>query len=147
MIYLLIEYLKGNLHPDSFGFIPSPFDREAESPLVTKGGVMNTEQQERSIIIAEDNDTFRKNNPASYLITAGALNHCDIANVIYAVRDFSDFNEDNDPYGEHDFGSFKVDGQKLFWKIDYYDSEHRGYCDPLANECRRVLTIMLAEEY
>ncbi len=108
---------------------------------------MDTEQQERSIIIAEDNDMFRKNNPASYLITAGALNHCDIANVIYAVRDFSDFNEDNDPYGEHDFGSFKVDGQKLFWKIDYYDSEHRGYCDPLANECRRVLTIMLAEEY
>ena len=36
-----MEYLKGNLHPDSFGFIPSPFDREAESPLATKGGAMD----------------------------------------------------------------------------------------------------------
>jgi hypothetical protein len=27
----------------------------------------------------------------------------------------------NDPYGEHDFGSFELAGEKFFWKIDYYD--------------------------
>ena len=34
---------------------------------------------------------------------------------------FDDFNEDNDPHREHDFGSFELEGEKLFWKIDYYD--------------------------
>jgi uncharacterized protein DUF3768 len=33
-----------------------------------------------------------------------------------------DFNTNDDPYGEHDFGSFELAGEKFFWKIDYYDS-------------------------
>jgi hypothetical protein len=28
--------------------------------------------------------------------------------------------EDNDPHGEHDFGAFEHEGQRIFWKIDYY---------------------------
>lgn len=28
------------------------------------------------------------------------------------VRDFDVFNEDNDPWGEHDFGSFEDNGKK-----------------------------------
>ncbi|WP_257187520.1 MULTISPECIES: DUF3768 domain-containing protein [Bradyrhizobium] len=27
--------------------------------------------------------------------------------------------EENDPHGEHGFGSFDLVGQKVFWKIDY----------------------------
>ena len=27
----------------------------------------------------------------------------------------------NDPYGEHDFGSFRYAGETIFWKFDYYD--------------------------
>jgi hypothetical protein len=59
------------------------------------------------------------------------------------------FTNDNDPYGEHDFGAFDVDGARLFWKIDYYDrSLSGGSPDPTdpAVTCR-VLTIMLAWEY
>lgn len=65
------------------------------------------------------------------------------------VEKFNDFTPDNDPYGEHDFGSFMHEGDKIFWKIDYYDptftygSSHPD--DPART--RRVLTIMLAEEY
>lgn len=29
--------------------------------------------------------------------------------------------EENDPHGEHDFGSFRYGGQLIYWKIDYYD--------------------------
>ena len=64
-----------------------------------------------------------------------------------ALRDA--FCEDNDPYGEHDFGAFEVEGEKLFWKIDYYDKalEH-GSEDPAdPTRTTRVLTVMLASEY
>ena len=71
------------------------------------------------------------------------------ARVLLAVQSFADFTEDNDPHGEHDFGSFEVGGEKFFWKIDYYDLDCRyGSEDPADPEkTARVLTIMLAEEY
>jgi len=65
------------------------------------------------------------------------------------VFTFSDFSADNDPHGEHDFGSFECVGRTIFWKIDCYDRElNNGSADP-ANEAvtTRVLTVLLAEEY
>jgi hypothetical protein len=69
--------------------------------------------------------------------------------AVTAVREFSDFTEDNDPFGEHDFGIFELDGVTLFWKIDCYDrSLECGSPDPADPAVtRRVLTILLAEEY
>jgi len=69
--------------------------------------------------------------------------------ALAAVRAFGDFTPDNDPYGEHDFGSFRIGEEKLFWKIDYYDlSLEYGSNDPAdPAQTARVLTIMLAEEY
>ncbi len=56
------------------------------------------------------------------------------------------FTEDNDPYGEHDFGSFDLWGRKFFWKIDLY--EEPGVKDKSGEPVvTRVLTIMLASEY
>jgi hypothetical protein len=42
------------------------------------------------------------------------------------VERFDSFAEDNDPHGEHDFGAFEHEGERIFWKIDYYalDMEH-----------------------
>ncbi len=34
-----------------------------------------------------------------------------------------DFNSDNDPYGKRDFVKVKVDGEKYFAKIDYYNQD------------------------
>ena len=71
------------------------------------------------------------------------------AMVIRRVATFSDFTEDNDPHGEHDFGSFTLSGRKFFWKIDYYDANMEfGSEDPAdPSKTTRVLTIMLANEY
>ena len=72
-----------------------------------------------------------------------------MARALAAVRDYCDFTPDNDPYGEHGFGVFDLDGVKLCWKIDSYDlALEYGSPDPGdAEKSRRVLTILLAEEY
>lgn len=70
--------------------------------------------------------------------------------IITTVRTFDDFSEGNDPYGERDFGAFDQSGAgKIFWKIDYYDTTlTKGSEDPAdPKQTRRVLTILLAEEY
>lgn len=65
------------------------------------------------------------------------------------VERFSEFTADNDPYGEHDFGAFEHAGERIFWKIDYYDRTLScGSEDPSdPRQTVRVLTIMLASEY
>jgi hypothetical protein len=62
---------------------------------------------------------------------------------------FETFNEENDPYGEHDFGVLQIEGQKVYWKIDAYDQDPRyGSEDPADPELTsRVLTLLLPEEY
>jgi len=85
------------------------------------------------------------------MLTAGlvAVFEKDLAAVVELVRAFDNFTQDNDPYGEHDFGSFEYQAQTIFWKIDYYalDMQH-GSEDPAnAAITKRVLTILLAEEY
>jgi hypothetical protein len=65
------------------------------------------------------------------------------------VETFSDFTPGNDPHGERDFGAFEHDGERIFWKIDYYDKALEWGSEDPANPqvTTRVLTIMLAEEY
>ena len=41
------------------------------------------------------------------------------AEALKKAATFDQFNEDNDPHGEHDFGSFELCGRKFFWKIEY----------------------------
>jgi len=65
------------------------------------------------------------------------------------VQSFADFNANEDPYGEHDFGTFELAGETFFWKIDHYDKDMTaGSKDPSDPEqTTRVLTIMFAGEY
>jgi hypothetical protein len=98
------------------------------------------------------NDAFRtRMTGGKVLLTAGvdALPADVKALVLRRVATFSDFTADNDPHGEHDFGSFEIAGRKLFWKIDYYDAAMEfGSEDPAdPRKTTRVLTIMLAAEY
>jgi hypothetical protein len=66
-----------------------------------------------------------------------------------AIAQFSDWDEGNDPYGEHDFGAFDLLGERLFFKIDYYHPDHDTHAPVPSNIelCRRVLTVMRADEY
>ncbi|MBV1711589.1 MAG: DUF3768 domain-containing protein [Desulfomicrobium sp.] len=103
--------------------------------------------------IAKANDLLRQTFlTGKVVMTAGVHSLPDDTReeIITKVRGFGAFTEDNDPYGEHDFGAFDQDGVgKVFWKIDYYDPTlTKGSEDPAdPKQTRRVLTILLAEEY
>lgn len=99
------------------------------------------------------NDAFRKHPHLNghLMITHGvqALGLENVQEICRRVSEFDQFNEDNDPYHEHDFGSLDFEKIKIFWKIDYYakDMKH-GSEDPADPALTtRVMTIMRAEEY
>lgn len=69
--------------------------------------------------------------------------------ILVKVRDFDNFNTDNDPYGEHDFGRIDFKGIPYYFKIDYYNNDLTAGSDDAANSdiTRRVLTVMRTDEY
>ena len=102
--------------------------------------------------IRELNDQFRQTFIGGrVLATIGIRDSGEafMSSAFEAVQRFDTFTTDNDPYNEHDFGSVVVNGQKVFWKIDYYSADlTSGSPDPSdPNETCRVLTVMLAREY
>ena len=102
--------------------------------------------------IRELNDKFRQTGlGGTIVITRGieALASRTKQHIIKTIRGIDEFTPDNDPYGTHDFGSIKVGKRTIFWKIDCYDLDlHYGSPDPSdPNATRRIMTIMLAEEY
>jgi uncharacterized protein DUF3768 len=114
--------------------------------------------------IRELNDAFRRQGPTwasalgaarpdqdGWYITDGVhgFGPLFVLEAVGAVQRFDAFTDDNDPHGEHDFGALDLAGRRLFWKIDYYDLHLRHGSDDPANPdvTRRVITLMLAEEY
>ena len=95
---------------------------------------------------------LRRNLPNGHaVITAGvaALRAEAVARIVKTVSVYDDFCHANDPYEEHDFGALEVDGQVIFFKIDYFDKA-LTYHSPDPSDLsvtERVITIMLAEEY
>ena len=98
------------------------------------------------------NDELRK-----YLIGGGAVITPGIAalgqeaveRIVQTAAVFDDFCHANDPYEEHDFGSFEAECETIFFKIDYFDRTLTHHSpdpsDPSVTE--RIITIMLADEY
>lgn len=98
------------------------------------------------------NDDLRK-----YLLDGGAVMTPGIAalgpeavlRLVQTISTFDGFCTENDPYSEHDFGAFDLDGVTVMFKIDYYDKALQcgspDPADPTVTE--RIITIMLAEEY
>ena len=91
----------------------------------------------RSEKITRLNDEFRQSigQGSHVYMTPGiqALPPKDQFLVFNLVKTFNDFSQDNDPYGEHDFGAFDFEGDRVFWKIDYYDNDMKcGSEDPAA---------------
>ena len=133
----------------------------APSPIATA--------REQTVRIARLNDLARSamGVACTAVATVGfrSLPEADQSCVRELIETFDVFDEDNDPHGERDFGTIYqlADGrwtterprlrdderERVFWKLDYYDHAMRLASEDAANPAvtRRVLTIMLSDEY
>jgi hypothetical protein len=98
------------------------------------------------------NDELRQNFAQGLAVmTPGiaALGGEAVARIVKTIAVFDDFCHANDPHQEHDFGAFDADGHRVLFKIDYYDESLTYHSPDPADPSvtKRVITIMLAEEY
>ena len=98
------------------------------------------------------NDRLRKTGAGGQVLITDGILQLGLGisqKVLEQVAGFDQFTPDNDPWGEHDCASLEVEGQKVIWKIDYYDKRMEFLSpDPADPKVTcRVLTIMLASEY
>lgn len=107
---------------------------------------------ERRATIARLNDHFRFTGEDGWVFLSASVSAFPVPIkdiIVHAVRHFDAFTPDNDPFGEHDFGTLTVERHRIAWKITYYRRDHSPAetdpADPATT--KRVLTIMLAEEY
>jgi hypothetical protein len=110
---------------------------------------MNVERRER---IRTLNDLLRRHHVGGRIFLSRELTARGpdtITAALNMIRLVTEFTDANDPYGERDFGSVELNGERLFWKIDYYDqsltSQATDPADPF--QCMRIMTVMFAWEY
>ena len=125
--------------------------------------------REQTARIARLNDVARSamGVASTAVATVGfrSLPEADRSRVRELIEIYDAFDEDNDPHGERDFGTIYQLGdgcwtterprerdderERVFWKFDYYDRDLQFGSENAANPAvtRRVLTIMLADEY
>lgn len=125
--------------------------------------------REQTVRIARLNDLARSamGVACTAVATVGfrSLTAADQSCVRELIETFDAFDEDNDPHGERDFGTIYQLGdgrwtterprvsederERVFWKLDYYDRAMRFASEDAADPAitRRVLTIMLSDEY
>ena len=115
----------------------------------------------RTAIIRSLNDRFRQTfTGGAVVITAGiaGLDEATRQRIFAAVQAFDAFDEDNDPWAEHDFGAVEVASclpgsartcERVFFKLAYYDLTRAMHSEDPADPAKteRVMTIMLASEY
>ena len=121
--------------------------------------------QVRPSVLAQQNDLFRQRFASVCLwrgelllgrivATTGfaSLRSDHVAEAVAKVRAFSMFDQE-DPYGEHDFGAVEVGltgtAVRVLWRLDLYDETFARASPAPADprRTRRVLTLMLASEY
>lgn len=108
--------------------------------------------EERKHTIQRLNDKFRRTfigGIVSVTPAVDALHPSKQEDIFDLVQMYCLFDENNDPHGEHDYGSFTYEGIRYAFKIDYYDKHMRGHSpDPASpRHTTRVMTIMTVMEY
>jgi hypothetical protein len=145
------------LGPVTFGFLTFPtfnpsLSTETAMPHADGGRENAPVENIHTARVRKLNDQFRRTFVGGIVAGTdgfGALGPDLGQRFLRAIQELADFSQDNDPYAEHDFGAVTLEGETVFWKIDYYDfAMVAGSPDPAdPDKTLRVLTIMLASEY
>lgn len=103
-------------------------------------------------MIRKLNDNFRTClKEGKVMLTIGIRSKAEneMTEILEKVVNFNDFNKNNDPYLEHDMGRFDHNGEKIIWKIDYYDKNMQYHSPDPSDSTKtvRVMTVMTANEY
>lgn len=99
----------------------------------------------KTIMISMLNDKFRKSR-AGVRLEGGVQAVSDLPGLLWAIRDYDKFDDDNPQDDEHSFGRINWNGDNIFWKIDYFNETLTDYEDPFSRKCKRVLTVSLASQ-
>ena len=106
----------------------------------------------KTVRIQQLNDEFRQRLIGGIAVmTPGiaALGPAAVERIVRTVQVFDDWSHDSDPWQEHDLGAFEAEGERIFFKIDYFDKGLRAHSPDPSNPAvtERVITLMLADEY
>ena len=114
----------------------------------------------KSTLIAQQNDEFRRHlgDPAKTSIKGVVHLTRSVTSLpdheqeeLYAdIAAFNLFREDNDSWGEHDYGRVTARSGDFYFKIDYFENSDFEYGSPDASDldCTyRVMTIAAVEDY
>jgi hypothetical protein len=117
-------------------------------PKIAKIALLNDELRKKLI----SGELFKANSKDKAFITRGAsifVNDKNKMQFLNNVALYRNFTEDNNPYGERDFGNFMYQKEKIFWKIDYKDNAMMYHSPDASDPSQtiRVLTIMKASEW
>jgi predicted enzyme involved in methoxymalonyl-ACP biosynthesis len=63
--------------------------------------------------------------------------------ILNLVKEYNQFDLNNDPNDEHDIGVFDFENVTFIWKFDYYNNEQTRFKE----NGIRTLTVMLDSEY
>lgn len=113
-------------------------------------------------LVAEQNDQFRRWHclgerkpggfvPGKMVWTASfEAREADFKRAaLKAIGEIEEFAAENDPARFHEFGAVEIDGETVWFKVDYFDKTYEwGAEDPsdLQNTCR-VMTIMFPSDW
>ncbi len=101
-------------------------------------------QMVKTVMISMLNDKFRKSS-AGVRLEGGVQAVHNLPGLLWAIRDYDKFDDDNPLDDEHSLGRLDWNGDKIFWKIDYFNETLTDYEDPFSPRCKRVLTVRLAD--
>lgn len=113
---------------------------------------MTTTVPDDVLAIRALNDRLRQTRTGGKVMLScgiAALGEVSIAEILALVATFDAFDTENDPYGEHDCAVVNWDGQRVLFKIDYYDLSFQYHSDDPTDPkvTTRVMTVMFASEY
>lgn len=106
----------------------------------------------RAEAIARLNDQLRKTGIGGTIMITDELRRVtgfDPEILVADLANYDEFDSDNDPHGERDFGLISYKSEDVIWKVDYYDKSlefgSEDPADPAVTS--RVLVLMLARQW